>query len=204
MNSKYEKQLEFEFEEFLKLVGVFLKREREYLGHTSAESFGNEIDIEGSTIRSYESGKGRMTLQRFYTLLRGLNKTKEDVFTAIITGEEPAPDPVDFRLTPEQEQQVRQHLKSVLSEKHNSELTADSITRLYLMLRYCHNKKLRKAELKKKFRLTGKGYTKNFNAVLKTAIEAKWIILTNPTGKQDRNQQYYTSSEGVKVLNFGN
>lgn len=71
------------------------------------------------------------------------------------------------------------------------------------MLLYCHNKKLKKSELKGRFNLKGKGYTNNFNKVLKTATDAKWISMTNQEGKRDRNQQYYTSDEGIKVLRLG-
>lgn len=202
MNSEYEKQLEPEFEEFLKTIGNFLRKERESLGYSSADTFGNKVDIEGATIRTYEIGKNRMTLQRFYTLIRGVNKAKEDIFKEIITNATSTSNAKNFRLTPAQEQEVRQHLISALGESQNAKLTSDNITRLYLMLSYCHNKKLKKSELKDLFGLEGKGYPNNFNKVLRTATDAKWIAMTNPEGKRDRNQQYYTSEEGVKILRF--
>lgn len=201
MNSEYEKQLEPEFEEFLKMIGRFLRKERELIGYSSADTFGNKIDIEGATIRTYEIGKGRMTLQRFYTLIRGLNKTKEEIFTELITGSLRTLNSTEFALSKQQEGQVRGYLEKTISSELMKRLSPDDISRLYLMLTYCLNKNLKKSELKNMFGLSK--YTENFNKVLKVAIDAKWINMTNQEGKRDRNQQYYTSEEGVKVLRLG-
>lgn len=203
MSSHDDERREEDFLRLLEMIGSFVKRERKALGFKSAEKFGNELDLIKSQIHSYEAGTGRMTLETFHKIYRGLGKTTEEIFKAIITGIKAESNVKEFRLTPAQEQEVRQHLTAVLGEKQNADLTPDNITRLYLMLLYCHNKKLKKSELKEQFGLKGKGYPNNFNKALKTATDANWINMTNPDGKRDRNQQYYTSDEGIKVLRFG-
>lgn len=133
--------------------------------------------------------------------MRGLNKTKEEIFTAVIIGGDHSPNSTDFTLSKHQEGQVKGYLKKVIDSELVKQLSPNDVSRLYLMLTYCHNKNLKKRELKDRFGLSK--YTENFNNVLKMAIAARWILMTNPEGKSDRNQRYYTSKEGVKVLRFG-
>lgn len=184
----------------LYLIGRFIRSERLSLGYTSAEKFGNKVDISPTQMNGYENGSTPMTLKTFHKIFRGLNKTKEEIFSALITGTKPEPNAKDFKLPLNQEQYVRQQLKEVLGEARSTELTSGGITRLYLMLTYCHNKQLKKSELKAKFGHKGTAYSRSFNLPLKAATDAKWISLTNPKGKRDSNQQYFTTEAGIEIL----
>ncbi|SEN00743.1 DNA-binding transcriptional regulator, XRE-family HTH domain [bacterium A37T11] len=192
------KPLDKELEELLKSIGEFIRRERKILGYSSAETFGNKIDIDSATMRKYESGSLNISLKILLKIFRGLNKTKEEIFSTIITGTPPEPAAGGFVLSPAQEEQVKGQVKKALGKSISQALSPADTNRLYLMLTYCHNARLRKSALRDKFGLSK--YTVNFNKLLKLTLDAGWISMTNPASPHDKDQRYFTTVKGVAVI----
>ncbi len=197
MQDKYKKALEEDYKALLKILGNFIKTEREKLGYRT-EKFSFKVDIEQSSLSKYESGASGMTLKTFHKIFRGLNKTKEEIFSSLITGTTPEPAAADFVLSPAQEEQVKGQVKKALGKAASPALSPADTNRLYLMLTYCHNARLRKSALRDKFALSK--YTVNFNKLLKLALDAGWISMTNPTSPHDKDQRYFTTVKGVSVV----
>ena len=188
MNSEYEKRLEPEFGEFLKRLGGFIRKERKAQSYSDAEGFGNEIDVSGSTIRDYETGRTRMTLQRFYTIMRGLGKTPEEVFTALVLQGGPAENLPPNTLPSAKEQQLRTQVNSKLGAEVANALSSEEVYRLHEMVRLASRREVRKSEMRDHFGLTT--YTRAFNRLLDLARDAGLIRLKYPESLHHKNQRY--------------
>lgn len=200
MEKEYNKELEKDYHELLKLIGNFIKRERESLGYTSAEKFGNKIDILKSQMNDYENGTSGMTIKTFHRIFRGLNKNHGDIFQDIITKQEAEQSFEDFSLSNSQKLQVKTQVEIATNQETADQLSPHDINRLYLMLSYCHNKRLKKSEITSKFNLLYA--TKNFNKLLEIAKNANWINMTYPSNKNHKEQTYFTTETGKRVLNL--
>lgn len=198
MESRYEKSLEKDIKKLQKKLGELLKQEREKSIHGEIKSYTALVDIDKSTIYAGERGESNFTVSRLYTLLRGNGQTHEEIiqaFTFLITGLHKYS---EFSLPSETEQQLRLQVETKLGTKVAKALKSDHINRIYLMLAYCDDKKIRKTDLKKFFDLDS--YTKHFNHCLKIADDMDWINMTYPEKPNAKNQSYYTTEAGKEVL----
>lgn len=188
MNSEYEKQLQSEYDKLVKKIGAFIRNERKALGFSSAESFGNHIDVDGATIRDYETGRTRMTLQRFYTIIRGLGKTPEEVSAALVLQGAPAEKLPPNVLPPAKEQQLRLQVKSKLGAKVADALSSEELYRINEMVRLASRREVRKSELRDHFGLTT--YTRAFNRLMDIALRAGLLRLKYPESLHHKGQRY--------------
>jgi len=198
MESEYEKNLADSFKKFLKALGDILRLGRTNLGFKTIEPFANLVDINISTIGKYERGDENITIKRLYTLLRACGKSHEEIvkmFETLISNSTSMP---ATPLSEQHEQQLRLQVKAKLGAKVANALKSDHINRIYLMLAYCDDKKIRKTDLRKFFDLDS--YTKHFNHCLKIADDMDWINMTYPEKPNAKNQSYYTTESGKEVL----
>ncbi len=190
-----------EFLKLMQIIGAFIRRERIKRGHKGAETFANTIDVNRSTMNKYENGREDMRFSTFFKIYnRGLHKTTEDIFKEIITGAEKDPNPEEFQISHEHELQVRHQVENILGQPISVGLSVDDINRLYLLLTYTRNRKLKKNELRTKFNLAFS--TRNFNKMLKLAVDAGWVSMTHPDRPNHKDQRYYTTEAGIGVLNL--
>src|SRR5690606_7809263 len=176
-----------EFRKLLWLIGSFIRREREKAGYT-LEHLAFSVDMDASILSKYENGKRAMTLKTFYKIIRGLGKTPEEVFTALVLKGAPAENLPPNTLPPVKEQQLRLQVNSKLGAGVADALSSEEVYRLNEMIRLASRREVRKSEIRDAVGL--KTYTRAFNRLLDLARQAGLIRLKYPESLHHKNQRY--------------
>lgn len=199
MNKPNEKELEADYQNLLEAIGIFMRSERTNLGYKDADDFATMVDTDGASIRKYENGKTGITLKTFHKIYRRLGKTNEEIFTSlIIKSNQPheIEETASFKLSREQEHQVRHQVESALSNL-SEQPTSDQLDKIYKLLIICIQYR-KKSEIVTKLELSSK--TRSLEKALSITLEAGWINMRYPEQPTRRDQMYITTEKGRKIL----
>lgn len=185
------------FELFLKLLGSYIKAEREKSGHTSAKILADILDVTESQYREYERGETDMRLSTFLKIFRGLNKNIEDIFKINILNDPNAELTQNLTADPTIGNQVKDQVKNLNGPQMANDLSPDDIKRITKIIIACY-RPLKRTQILKSLNLAGK--TANFVKLFNILIDNQWIAMTYPDQPNHRKKTYYTTEAGKKVL----
>lgn len=182
---------------FLKLLGSYMKLEREKAGFKNAGGFAVVIGMAESQYREYERGETDIQLSSLLKIFKGLNKKIEDIFALNILETEigHVKDPtVGHTLI---EAQVRNQVIKSNGSALGNDLTPEDVHRIFKILLFCF-KPHKRREILAHLNLANK--TSNFLRVFKLLIANNWLAMQYPENPNTPKQRYYTSLEGKKVI----
>lgn len=185
-----------EFDYFLKLLGEYFRVQRELGGFKNANTFANLIDIAETQYRQYERGEIDMQLSTFLKIMKGLDKSVENIFMSTVF--QVLSDTHDVNSFPSSlGSQVRHQVTLLNGEVTQQSLVEKDIERIVRILRLCL-RPTNKGDLLKNVGLSSK--TKNFNKIFNLLLTNNWIAMRFPETPNRPNQKYETTSAGKAVI----
>lgn len=188
---------DIEFKKFLIELGTFIRSRRKAIGHNSATTFANSINMDPDQLRKYERGEIPMTLKTLNKILKGLRTPGERLLKQLSDFQETTAPTKSQLLTEEAASHVRLQVEANNGHDVASKLRPEDVQRIGRILIAAFNL-VSKNEVVKKVGLSSK--SKNFNAVFSIVLNNEWIAMLYPESPKRHDQKYYTTEAGKKIL----